>query len=122
MNDQLPTDQRQLELVTSRKLSGSSVVDQGELATRESWLALGKAVESAGRKGLDEQALLVSLQNELLNSPPDSQAADQPQHADWSWAAVGVAAAVLIAATIVGAVSQRSANIPVPTPNFVFNH
>jgi hypothetical protein len=119
MNDQLPTDQRQLENVTSRKLltngngNGSGSHD---VAARRGWLALGAAVEASGRDGLNEQALLASLQAELIKSQPTSEQVDTSKQVDWSWAAVIVAATVLLAATIVGVLSQRQEKIPGAKP------
>ena len=120
MNDQLPIDQRQLEKATHRQLlsNGSGTTDLNLLAARQAWLAMGKSAEAAGREGLDEQALLASLQSQLLTTQSESKPAETAAQVDWSWAAVGLAAAVLIAATIVGALSQRPEVIPNPaTPN-----
>lgn len=123
MNDQLPNDQRQLEKATTRQplSNGSGTTDINMLAARQAWLAMGKAAEAVGREGLNQDALLASLQSELLKATPAySQQSTEPKpteaapEVDWSWAAVGIAAAVLIAATIVGAVSQRQAVMPDP--------
>lgn len=119
MNDQLATDQRQLEKATQRQplSNGSGTTDLNLLAARQAWLAMGKAAEAAGREGLDEQALLASLQSQLLKTQPEPKPAETAPQVDWSWAAVGLAAAVLIAATIFGAL-QRPEVIPnhiVPT-------
>lgn len=110
MNDQLPHDQRQLEKATTRQplSNGSGSTDLNMLAARQAWLAMGKAAEAAGRDGLDQNALLASLQNELLKTTSEPAPAETAPQVDWSWAAVGIAAAVLITATIVGAISQRN--------------
>lgn len=114
MNDQLPTDQRQLEKATTRQplSNGSGSTDLNLLAARQAWLAMGKAAEAAGREGLNQDALLASLQSELLKTLPEPQPAETAPQVDWSWAAVGIAAVVLIAATVVGALSQRQEAIP----------
>ena len=111
MNDQLPTDQRQLEQATSRFGSCNGIHDANVLASRQAWLSVGAAAEAAGREGLDEQALLASLQGELLKSPA-VKADNDSQQVDWSWAAVIVAACVLLAATVVGTSIQRPAAVP----------
>lgn len=115
MNDQLPTDQRQLERATTRQplSSGSGSTDLNMLAARQAWLAMGKAAEASGREGLNQDALLASLQNQLIKTQPEPKSAEAVSQVDWSWAAVGIAAAVLLAATVVGALSQR----PEVTPN-----
>lgn len=119
MNDQLPTDQRQLENATSRKLhtngngNGSGAHD---VAARRAWLSLGAAVEANGRDGLNEQALLASLQAELITSQPASEELDPARQVDWSWAAVIIAATVMLAATIVGVISQRQEKVPGANP------
>lgn len=121
MNDQLPTDQRQLENATSRKLptngngnghgSGSH-----DAASRRAWLSLGAAVEANGRDGLNEQALLASLQAELIKGQPTSEETGPSKQADWSWVAVVVAATVLLGATIFGLINQRPEKIPGANP------
>lgn len=120
MNDQLPTDQRELELTTSRKISasgnGSSLHDAKAIAARNAWLSLGAAVEANGRDGLDQDALLATLQAELLKEQAAPAASDVAGQVDWSWAAVVVAASVLIAATVIGVISQRSDKVPGADP------
>jgi hypothetical protein len=120
MNDQLPTDQRQLEKATQRQpLSSSGATDLNVLAARQAWLAMGKAAEGAGRDGLNEQALLASLQSQLLKTQPEPKPAETPRQVDWSWAAVAIAATVLVAATIIGARSQRPDSSPNPGPSTI---
>jgi hypothetical protein len=106
MNDHLSTDQRRLELATLRKISDSVVLDAATIAQRKAWLAAGAAVEAAGREGLDQSALLASLQNELI---PAAKPAREPVEStfDWSWGAVGMAAVLLIGATVIGSLSYR---------------
>lgn len=120
MNDQLPTDQRELELTTSRKIStsgnGSSLYDAKAIAARNAWLSLGAAVEANGRDGLDQDGLLATLQAELLKEQAAPAASDVAGQVDWSWAAVVVAASVLIAATVIGVISQRSDKVPGADP------
>lgn len=122
MNDYLPSDQRELEKTTSRQLplNGSGLHEVNAIAARKAWLALGAAVEAKGRDGLNQQALLSSLQAELVKKP-QAEASDNGRQVDWSWAAVVIAASILLAATIIGVISQRSEKIPsiVPGPQFV---
>lgn len=114
MNDHLP-DQKELENATSKKPrsanSGSGVHD---LAARQAWMKLGAAVESSGRSGLDQDALLASLQAELIAQP--QQPAAEKDQVDWSWAAVVIAASVLIVATAIGVISQQTEKIPSSGP------
>jgi hypothetical protein len=114
MNDQHSNDRRQLEKATQRQplSSGSGLADVNLLASRQAWLALGEAVEAAGREGLNQDALLASLQNELLKTPSESSSADAAPQVDWSWAVLGLVAVLLVAATIVGALSQRQEEVP----------
>jgi hypothetical protein len=122
MNDHLPTDQRELEKTTSRQLppNGSGLNEVNAIASRKAWLALGAAVEAKGREGLNQQTLLASLQAELVNKQP-LEKADDGRQVDWSWAAVAIAASILLAATVIGVISQRSEKIPsiVPGPQLV---
>ncbi|QDU26137.1 hypothetical protein ETAA8_12110 [Anatilimnocola aggregata] len=112
MNDHLSTDQRRLELATTRQLPSIASLDAKLTSERQAWLAVGAAFEEVGRTGLDEQALLAKLQGELIKAP--TPPVDLPaEQMDWSWGAVTVAAVVLIAATVIGAISQRSAKNPV---------
>jgi hypothetical protein len=106
MNDHLSTDQRQLELATLRKISDSVVLDAATIAQRKAWLAAGAAAEAAGREGLDQNALLASLQSELI---PAAKPVREPAEStfDWSWGAVGMAAVLLIGATVIGSLSYR---------------
>lgn len=106
MNDHLSTDQRQLELATSRKLPESVVLDPTTVAQRKAWLATGFAAEAAGRDGLNQEALLASLRNELIPSVQPVQTPAQTPF-DWSWGAVGLAAVLLIGATVIGSLSYR---------------
>lgn len=113
MNDHLPTDQRQLEQATSLHSNGTANgLDANTVAARQAWLAAGVAAEAAGREGLNEQALLASLQAEWLTTRPAEPHQDSPPHFDWSWAAVGVAGAVLLMAVVIGALSQRRDAVP----------
>jgi hypothetical protein len=106
MNDHLSTDQRQLELATLRKISDSVVLDAATIAQRKAWLAAGAAAEAAGREGLDQNALLASLQSELIPAAkPVRELAESTF--DWSWGAVGMAAVLLIGATVIGSLSYR---------------
>jgi hypothetical protein len=120
MNDYLPTDQRELEKTTSRQLplNGSGLHEVNAIAARKAWLQLGAAVEAKGRDGLNQQALLASLRAELVNKQPLEEASENGRQVDWSWAAVVIAASILLAATIIGVISQRSEKIPsfVPGP------
>lgn len=122
MNDHLPTDQRELERTTSRQLppNGSGLNEVNAIASRKAWLSLGAAVEAEGREGLNQQALLASLQAELVKKQP-LENADSTRQVDWSWAAVVIAASILLAATVIGVISQRAEKIPsiVPGPQFV---
>jgi|GEM_PF-4683095 len=117
MNDHLPTDQRELEHATSRKprSSSSGANSLNELAARQAWLKLGAAVEASGQNGLDQQALLASLQAELIKQPEQTTAPDAPQ-VDWSWAAVVIAASILIVATAIGVISQQRDPLPGVAP------
>ncbi len=116
MNDHLSTDQHQLEQATSRPMPGGDSLpgnmDAATAAARQVWLAAGAAAEVAGRDGLNEQALLATLQGQLLKSQPARTASEPAPQLDWSWAAVAVAATVLVTATIIGALSQRPDRIP----------
>ncbi len=122
MNDHLPADQRELEKTTSRHLpaNGSGLHEVNAIAARKAWLALGAAVEAEGRNGLNQQALLASLQAELISKQPAEDTAGS-QQVDWSWAAVVIAASILLAATVIGVISQRAEKIPsmVPGPQLV---
>jgi hypothetical protein len=111
MTDQHPLDERGLELATSQQLPASNGIDPVIKAARKDWLAIGAAAEKLGRTGLNEQDLLASLQSELLVTPPPVEE-PKTNSFDWSWIAVGLAASVLIAATIIGAMSQRQEPIP----------
>ncbi|WP_425617960.1 hypothetical protein NA78x_001650 [Anatilimnocola sp. NA78] len=116
MNDHLSTDQRKLELATMRKLSGTTTLDATTIAQRKTWLAVGAAAEDAGREGLDQAALLAKLQSELIPAPPATTSATQGT-IDWSWGTVILAAVVLIAATVIGAISQQPEKFPIgPAP------
>jgi hypothetical protein len=110
MNEHLP-DQRDLENATSKKprsaSSGSGVQD---VAARQAWMKLGAAVEASGASGLDQDALLASLQAELIAQP--EKPAEEANQVDWSWAAVVIAATVLIVATAIGVISQQTEKIP----------
>ena len=115
MNEHLP-DQRELENATSKKPrsnnNGSSLHDA---VARQGWLKLGAAVEASGRNGLDQNALLASLQAELIKQP--ERPVEETNQVDWSWAAVVIAASVLIVATAIGVISQQVEKIPGgPTP------
>lgn len=122
MNDHLPTDQRELEKTTLRQLplNGSGLNEVNAIAARKAWLALGAAVEAKGREGLNQQALLASLQAELVKKQPVENG-DHARQVDWSWAAVVIAASILLAATIIGVISQRAEKIPsiAPGPQLV---
>jgi hypothetical protein len=122
MNDHLPTDQRELEKTTLRQLplNGSGLNEVNAIAARQAWLALGAAVEAKGREGFNSQALLASLQAELVKKQPVENG-DHARQVDWSWAAVAIAASLLLAATIIGVISQRTEKIPsiVPGPQLV---
>jgi len=119
MNDHLSTDQRKLELATMRKLSGTNTLDVATIAQRKAWLAIGAAADNLGREGLDQNALLAKLQGELIPAPPTAPVIAQGQ-IDWSWGTVMLAAVVLIAATILGALSQQPEKFPLgPAPQQV---
>jgi hypothetical protein len=118
MTDQHPLDERGLELATSQQLPASNGIDPAIKAARKDWLALGAAAEQLGRTGFNEQELLAALQSELLVTPVQPVEDTKANSFDWSWIAVGLAASVLIAATIMGALSQRQAPIPgLPGPS-----
>ncbi|WP_254512429.1 hypothetical protein [Anatilimnocola floriformis] len=113
MNEHLP-DQRELEGATSKKPRSSTGSSMHDVATRQAWLKLGAAVEANGRDGLDQDALLASLQAELITQPA-TPVEEKPQ-VDWSWAAVVIAATVLIVATAIGVISQQAEKIPNVAP------
>jgi hypothetical protein len=112
MTEQHPPDERELEHSTSQQLPANNGVSPTAKASRKDWLALGAAAEQLGRDGLDQQALLAALQNDLIRVPAAETAAPAEQAFDWSWIAVGLAATVLLGATIVGVRSQRSLPLP----------
>jgi hypothetical protein len=122
MNDHLPTDQRELEKATLRQLplNGSGLHEVNAVAARKAWLAMGAAVEANGREGLNQQALLASLQAELVKKQPEDNG-DHARQVDWSWAAVAIAASILLAATMIGVISQRTEKVPsiAPGPQLV---
>src|SRR5689334_7840926 len=60
MNDDLKLADDQLRLATSRSLPADSALDANTSAARDSFLALGSAVESAARN-FDQAALLSQL-------------------------------------------------------------
>src|SRR5688500_15528570 len=60
MTDDLPLSDNQLRLATSRSLPAGTQLDSDTAAARESYLALGAALESAATN-LDEAALIEQL-------------------------------------------------------------
>lgn len=112
MTEQHSPDERELEQSTTHQLAANNGASQTAKAARQDWLALGAAAEELGRDGLNEMALLASLQSELIKTPVGKAETIELQSFDWSWIAVAVAASVLIGATIVGVMSQRGQPIP----------
>src|SRR5215467_14429893 len=80
MNDEPKLTDDQLRLATSRSLPADSALDADTSAARDSFLALGSAVESAGRN-FDEAALVNRLTKTCISAP------EQPAR-DWLWPAI----------------------------------
>jgi len=92
MNDELKITDDQLRLATSRSLTANCALDADTAAARDSFVALGSALESAARD-FDETALINRLINQCVSLP------ERPAR-DWWWPLIvsgALAAGMLLA-------------------------
>jgi hypothetical protein len=108
MNDDFNLSDDQLQLATKRSLPGGAALDDETQAARETFLALGIAVEASGGD-FDEAKLIARLQRSCLNETLSGEKAvvRRPAGLDW-WPMLlaGVlAAGVLVAIVRIAIVS-----------------
>jgi hypothetical protein len=102
MNDKVNLNDEQLRLATSRSLPQDCALDTDTAAARDSFLALGAAVESAAR-GFDEKALIKQLATTPVALP------DRPQRDWWPLIVSGaLAAGMLLAIVRIASERQRT--------------
>jgi hypothetical protein len=102
MNDDPQFTDEQLRLATSRSLPADCPLDAETAAARDSFLALGSAVESGARK-FDEAALINRLTSTCVSLP-------QPPARDWWWPLIisgALAAGMLLAVARIAIERQR---------------
>ena len=103
MNEEPKLTDEQLRLATSQSLPADGALDADASAARDSFLALGSAVESAAR-GFDEAALINRLTTTCVAAPA------QPAR-DWWWPFIvtgALAAGMLLAIARIAAERQRA--------------
>ncbi len=108
MNDDLKITDDQLRLATSRSLPADTAIDPDTAAARDTFLALGSAVESAARH-FDETALLSQL------TISREQICSQSVISRYAWPLIvsGALAAGMLLAIVRIAMEHRQASEPV---------
>jgi len=111
MNDEPKLTDEQLRLATSRNLPPDSALDDDTSSARDSFLALGSAVESSARN-FDEAALVNRLTSTCIAAPA------QPAH-DWLWPLIvtGALAAGMLLAVARIATERKHKDEHVPVAN-----
>jgi len=105
MNDESKLTDNQLRLATSRALPTDSSLDADTTTARDSFLALGTAVESAAHN-FDQSALVNRLTTTCITAPA------QPAR-DWLWPLIvagALAAGMLLAIARIAAERQRASD------------
>jgi hypothetical protein len=99
MNDQEIT-RTQIEQATARQLPPGASLDHETRTLRHGWLALGGSLERTAQ-GLDQAALVASLQAELIDQPQRVQPAAQSGSRSWWPAVLGTALALTMLLAVV---------------------
>jgi hypothetical protein len=111
MNNELELSDELLRLATSRTLPTGTALDAETATARDSFIALGAAIEAAAGE-LDEAALTARLQQSCLTNKSSDRAVQlrTPSHRDW-WPIVlsgALVAAGLFAIARIATVSQQT--------------